>query len=221
MYPGGYEIYRLTVLANRNPKEQYKLLADFLRQSLFNKSNYEQLLPLCPIIFSMTAVDHPENWRGMLFGTTKPLSNIRYPYVCYLSVMPDDRRNKLGTILLNQFINEMAKSKNPPVTHIQLHANWENCRAQRLYRQCGFRCNEFTPNGYSKPFEPEYKFGHMIRMELSMTNIQDMKNVCSSSQAVKISQPDEDNYTKLCNQNIPSGTNRTCRAKNSTIGNSF
>jgi len=58
----------------------------------------------------MSSVNHPENWRGMLFGTTKfPNKNMPYPYVCYLSVIPDDRRHKLGSILLNQFINEMVK----------------------------------------------------------------------------------------------------------------
>jgi hypothetical protein len=111
VYKGGYELYRLNVLPGRNPKQQYKLLANFLRNSLFNKSNYEQILPLCPIIFSMSYVDHPENWRGMLFGTKKfPKKNMPYPYVCFLSVMPDDRRHQLGSILLNQFINEIVKS---------------------------------------------------------------------------------------------------------------
>ncbi len=100
----------MNVLGTRNPTKQYKLLADFLRRSLFNKSNYEQLLPLCPMIYSMSSVDHPEDWRGMLFGTIKfPRPNMPYPYVCYLSVLPTDRRHQLGSILLNQFINEMVK----------------------------------------------------------------------------------------------------------------
>jgi hypothetical protein len=47
-------------------------------------------------------------------------------------------------------------------------------------------------------------------MELNMANIIDMKNVCRVSEAVKISQQDEDNYVKLCDQNRPNGTNRTC-----------
>ncbi len=82
-----------------------------------------------------------------------------------------------------------------------------------MYHRCGFRCNEFTANGYSKPFEPEYQFGHMIRMELNLANIQDINNVCHTLQAVKISQEDEDNYAKLCDQNLPKGLNRTCENK--------
>jgi len=102
-------LYRLNVLSKRNPTQQYKLLADFLRISLFNRSNYENFLPLCSIIYSMSSVDHPDDWRGMLFGTIKyPDKNMPYPYICYLSVMPTDRRHKLGSILLNQFINEIV-----------------------------------------------------------------------------------------------------------------
>jgi ribosomal protein S18 acetylase RimI-like enzyme len=109
VYIGGYELYRLNILSKRNPTQQYKLLADFLRIALFNRSNYENFLPSCPIIYSMSSVDHPEDWRGMLFGTIKyPSKNMPYPYICYLSVMPNDRRHKLGSILLNQFINEMV-----------------------------------------------------------------------------------------------------------------
>jgi hypothetical protein len=79
-----------------------------------------------------------------------------------------------------------------------------------LYNRCGFQCNEFIPNGYSKPFEPEYRFGHMIRMELNMANIQNITGVCHDSQAVQISENDAENYAKLCNRNIPNGINRTC-----------
>jgi hypothetical protein len=119
IYTGGYELYQLNILSGRNPTQQYKLLANFLRDSLFNKSNYEQFLPLCPIIFSMSTVDHPENWRGMLFGTKKfPKKNMPYPYVCFLSVMPNDRRHQLGSILLNQFINEIVKYMQPFPFHI-------------------------------------------------------------------------------------------------------
>ena len=57
----------------------------------------------------MSSTDHPEDWRGMLYGTLKyPKKDMPYPYVCYLSVMSDDRRHKLGSILLNQFINEIV-----------------------------------------------------------------------------------------------------------------
>jgi hypothetical protein len=109
VYPGGYELYRLNILAKRNPEQQYRLLGDFLRRSLFNKSTYEMHLPKCSIMFALTSVDHPEDWRGMLFGTTKyPLPNLPYPYVCFLSVLPADRRHRLGSILLNHFINEMV-----------------------------------------------------------------------------------------------------------------
>lgn len=70
------------------------------------------MLPLCPIIYSMSSVDHPENWRGMLFGTTKfPNENLQYPYICYLSVLPTDRRRRLGSILVNQFITDMVKKR--------------------------------------------------------------------------------------------------------------
>ncbi len=54
----------------------------------------------------------------------------------------------------------------------------------------------------------------MIRMELNINNIQDIKNVCLTSQAVNISKQDEDNYTKLC---TPKGIIPTCGNKNSTI----
>ena len=57
----------------------------------------------------MSSVDHPDDWRGMLFGAIKyPGKDMPYPYICFLSVMPNDRRNKLGSVLLNQFINEMV-----------------------------------------------------------------------------------------------------------------
>ncbi|CAF3537125.1 unnamed protein product [Adineta steineri] len=211
VYSGGYELYQLNVLPQRNPAQQYKLFGDFLRVSLFNKSNYEQFLPSCPIIFALSSVDHPEEWRAMLFGTMKyPSPNMPYPYICFLSVLRDHRQYRLGSILLNRFINEMFKSTTPPVTHIQLHTNWENCRAQKLYNRCGFQCNQFTANGYSKPFEPQYKFGHMIRMELDMHNIRNRSEVCLSSDAVQISPQDMTNYETLCQQNIPNGTNRTC-----------
>jgi hypothetical protein len=57
----------------------------------------------------------------------------------------------------------------------------------------------------------------MIRMELDMKNIQDIKNICRDSQAAKISQIDEDKYAKLCHQNLPIGINQTCENKNSTF----
>lgn len=102
-------MYRLNVLKDRNPPEQYKRFADFLRRSLFNRSNYEKNLPLCPIIYAMSPEDHPTDWRGMLFGTTKyPAKNPSYPYICYLSVLPSDRNRRLGSILLNQFIKEIV-----------------------------------------------------------------------------------------------------------------
>lgn len=91
-----------------------------------------------------------------------------------------------------------------------MHTNWENCRAQKLYKLCGFRCNEFTLNGYSKPFEPEYAFGHMIRMELNLANIKDIQNVCHNETAIEISVQDEQAYETLCNQNLPNGANQTC-----------
>jgi ribosomal protein S18 acetylase RimI-like enzyme len=60
-------------------------------------------------MYAMSSVDHPEDWRGMIFGTMKlPDEKMPYPYICYLSVLPDDRRHKLGSILLNRFINEMV-----------------------------------------------------------------------------------------------------------------
>ena len=109
VHPGGFEMYRLRVLNNRNPAQQYKLLANFIRVSLFNKSSYESLLPNCPIILAMTSAEHPEDWHAMLFATLKfPRANMPYPYVCFLSVLPKDRSYRLGTILLNQFLNDMV-----------------------------------------------------------------------------------------------------------------
>ena len=109
IYGGKYELYRLDVLKNRNPAGQYKLLADFLRRSLMNRSNYETLLPNCPIIFSVSSIDHPEDWRAMLFATLKyPRANMPYPYICFLSVLATERRQHLGTLLLNRFLIEMV-----------------------------------------------------------------------------------------------------------------
>lgn len=106
----GYELYRLNVLQNRNPTGQYKRFADFLRLSLFNRSNYEKNLPSCPIIYAMSLQDHPTNWRGMLFGTTKyPAKTPSYPYICYLSVLPSDRNRRLGSILINRFVKEIVQ----------------------------------------------------------------------------------------------------------------
>ncbi len=53
----------------------------------------------------------------------------------------------------------------------------------------------------------------MIRMELNLANIQNLTDVCHTSEAVTISQVDEDNYAKLCEQNLPQGMNRTCENK--------
>ncbi len=50
----------------------------------------------------------------------------------------------------------------------------------------------------------------MIRMELNIANIKNISNVCRDSKAIQISQQDEENYRKLCEQNIPNGTNQTC-----------
>ncbi len=50
----------------------------------------------------------------------------------------------------------------------------------------------------------------MIRMELNLANIKDIKNVCQISQAVQITKQDEEDYTKLCHKNIPNGINQTC-----------
>jgi hypothetical protein len=47
-------------------------------------------------------------------------------------------------------------------------------------------------------------------MELNLANIKNIKDICRVPQAVQISQQDEENYEKLCHQNIPIGTNQTC-----------
>lgn len=105
----GYELYRLNVLQDRNPAEQYKRFADFLRLALFNRSTYEKNLPSCPIIYALSPVDNPTDWRGMIFGATKyPNKKPSHPYICYLSVLPSDRNRRLGSILLNQFIKEIV-----------------------------------------------------------------------------------------------------------------
>jgi hypothetical protein len=102
-------MYRLNVLGTRNPKQQYKLLGDFLRRSMFNRSTYEAYIPNCPIILAMTSVYHPEDWRAMLFATLKyPRPTMPYPYVCFISVMEADRRFRLGSLLMHQFIQLMV-----------------------------------------------------------------------------------------------------------------
>ena len=109
----GYELYRLNVLQDRNPAEQYTRFADFLRLSLFNRSTYEKNLPSCPIIYALSLQNHPTDWRGMIFGAIKhPNKNPSYPYICYLSVLPSDRKHGLGSILLNQFIKEIVQRSN-------------------------------------------------------------------------------------------------------------
>ena len=95
--------------------------------------------------------------------------------------------------------------------YIQLHANYENCRAQRLYHACGFLCNEFKLNGYPEPHDPQYKFGHMIRMELNIQNIKNKTDVCSNPKAIEISQQEKDKYGKLCQTNKPSGLLQPCQ----------
>ena len=112
------------------------------------------------------------------------------------------------------------------MTHLQLHANWENCYAQALYKRCGFRCNQFTLNGYSPPFERNYKFGHMVRMELELKHIQRFDDVCYNQTAVLISPTDEQNYVKLCDSEKPiSLVNQTCsiggKVKGSNQTNEF
>jgi hypothetical protein len=96
------------------------------------------------------------------------------------------------------------------VTHIHLHANWENCQAQTLYKRCGFRCNQFTADGYTKPFETQFQFGHMIRMELNLNHIKNINDVCYNASAITISKEDEDQYLRLCQQARPAHLNGTC-----------
>ncbi|UJR37112.1 hypothetical protein I4U23_029816 [Adineta vaga] len=211
IYRDRYELYQLNILTKRNPEHQYKLLANFLRRSLFNKSNYEPYIPKCPIMYALTFIDHPENWRAMIFGTMKyPSPKLPYPYICFISVLPEDRQNRLASILLNQFINHVIKVSKSVTRYVQLHANYENCRAQKLYNRCGFLCNQFIPNGYPDPHEPQYKNGHMIRMELNLHNINNKSDVCFDTQAVEISQEEKANYTRFCHQNIPNGTQQPC-----------
>ena len=117
VYNGQYEMYRLKVLNDRNPQAQYRQMADFLRRSLFNQSSYEPHLPHCPIILAMTTVDHPEEWRAMLFATMKyPRPTMPYPYICFISVLKEDRKNRLASRLLNQYLNEMVKFHFPRLT---------------------------------------------------------------------------------------------------------
>ena len=103
-------MYRLTILNDRNPQAQYHLMADFLRRSLFNESSYEPHLPHCPIVLAMTTVDHPEDWRAMLFATMKyPRATMPHPYICFISVLPEDRKSRLASRLLHQYLNDMVK----------------------------------------------------------------------------------------------------------------
>ncbi|CAF1486307.1 unnamed protein product [Adineta ricciae] len=210
IYRDHYELYQLNILPKRNPGQQYKLLGNFLRRSLFNTSNYERYLPNCPIMFALTSIDHPEDWRAMIFGTLKyPSPQLPHPYVCFISVLLEDRQHRLGSVLLNHFINHVMKANN--YVYIQLHANYENCRAQRLYDACGFLCNDFKLNGYPEPHDPQYKFGHMIRMELNIRNIKNKTDVCSNPKAIEISQQEKDKYEKLCQTNKPTGLLQPCQ----------
>lgn len=79
-----------------------------------------------------------------------------------------------------------------------------------MYRRCGFRCNEFTPNAYAGPYESGYRFGHMIRMELDLENVLDLPNICLDPKAVNISSENEDISTKQCNAKLPQGLHSTC-----------
>lgn len=84
---------------------------------------------------------------------------------------------------------------------MQLHTNYDNCPAQTIYSLCGFRCDQFTFNGYPKTFEPEFAHNHMIRMELNFSHIIDYRDLCFNRDAVSVPHGVEVRSSKLCDPN--------------------
>jgi len=67
-------------------------------------------------------------------------------------------------------------------------------------------------NGYSKPFEEQYRYGHMIRLDLNLANIKQSNDVCYDSDAIEISSKDEHELKQLCEENQPHGLSSPCNS---------
>ncbi|CAF0734992.1 unnamed protein product [Rotaria sp. Silwood1] len=117
-------------------------------------------------------------------------------YICYMATRKENRRQGLGTSLLQQIVHRALDEQKNGIKYITLHVNTLNTIALEFYEKCGWRCYGYLPK-YLDP-EPHHATNHAYTLILNIDNVKNVTSLCRDPDAVDIKQSDNKQSIENC-----------------------